>query len=66
MEASRETGCLSASEPFTDGFLGDAVGGGSLTEREIMGPQFSDHFGSHQRGQRGISVHVVRVGWRWV
>jgi hypothetical protein len=25
-----------------------------------------DQFSSHERSECGISVHSVRVGWRWV
>ena len=65
-EALRETGRLGASEPAADGLFADAVSdrGGAQGEAELMVGE--GHLGSRQRGERGISVHIVRAGGRWV
>ena len=57
---------LGASEPSADGLFADAVSdrGGAQGETELMVGE--RHLGSRQRGERGISVHVVRAGGRWV
>jgi len=65
-EALREAGCLGASKPAANGLFTDAEsgGGGAQGETELVMPE--GHLGSRQRGQFGISVHVVRAGRRWV
>ena len=57
---------LGASEPAADGLFADAVSdrGGAQGETELLVGE--GHLGSRQRGERGISVHVVRAGGRWV
>jgi len=54
---------LGANEPFADGFIGDAESGGGGAHRGATGEVVVNQFGSHERGQCGISVHSVRVGW---
>ena len=65
-EPLREVLGLGASEPAPDGLFADAVSnrGGAQGETELMVSE--RHLGSRQRGERGISVHVVRAGGRWV
>ena len=55
-----------ASEPAADGLFADAEGGGGGAERGTRGGELCDHFCSRERGEGGISVHVVRAGGRWV
>lgn len=66
IEALREAGGLSAKEPLADGFIGDAKGGSGGTERAANREVMGDQFGSHERGESGISVHSVREVWQWV
>ena len=56
----RRAGELGTFEPLADGFFGDGerVGGGA--QRGAAGEVMANQFGSHERGERGISVHVVR------
>jgi hypothetical protein len=63
LKTHRRAGLLSALEPLADGFLGDAESCGGGAERGAGGVVEANHFGSHERGQCGISVHSVRVGW---
>jgi hypothetical protein len=42
------------------------IRGGDGSKGELMKKKMSDHFGSQDGGESGISVHVVRVEWRWV
>lgn len=65
-QALREAGLLGAAEPFADGFVGDAKSGGGGPERRAFREVMMDQFGSHERGESGISVHVVRGVWRAV
>jgi len=62
IEARREAGGLGAFEPLADGFFGDAESGGGGAQGAAEGGMLEDHFGSHERGECGISVHSVRVG----
>jgi hypothetical protein len=57
---------LGALEPSPDGSFTDMVGDGDGAPREVMRGEMNDHFGSHQRSESGISVHVVRAGWKGV
>ena len=50
-------------EPFADGFIGDAERGGRGAERGPASEVMMNQFGSHERGECGISVHSDRVGW---
>ena len=60
LQALRESGLLSALEPFADGFIGDAEGLGGSAERGAAGEMVLNQFSSHERGECGISVHSVR------
>jgi hypothetical protein len=42
------------------------IRGGDGSKGELMKKKMSDHFGSQDGGESGISVHVVRAGRRWV
>lgn len=55
-----------AFEPFADGFFGDAEGGGGGAQGAMELGMVADQFGSHERGESGISVHSVREGWQGV
>ena len=57
---------MRALKPATECFFGDVIGGCHGALREVMSDEKSDHFGSQDWGKSGISVHVVRVEWRWV
>ena len=63
VETPREVGLAGAIEPFADGLFGDGEGRGASAEGGASGEVMGDHFGSHERGECGISVHSVRVGW---
>ena len=63
VEARWEACGLGAFEPFADGFFGDAEGGGGSAERGAVSEMMLDQFSSHERSERGISVHSVRAGW---
>jgi hypothetical protein len=65
-QATGEAGRNGSSQPASDGFFSDRVGGGDGSPGRAEGEQFRGHLGSHQRGESGISVHVVRAGGRWV
>jgi hypothetical protein len=65
-EPERRAGELGTFEPFADGFIGDGEGGGGGAQRRACREVMGDHFGSHERGEGGISVHVVRGVWRAV
>ena len=65
-QARREASGLGASEPAAHGLLAHVISGGDGALREVLRGELRDHSGSHQRGERGISVHVVRAGWRAV
>ena len=65
-EALREALGFGAGEPSADGLFADAESGGCGAERGAEGGMMADHFSSRKRGESGISVHVVRAGWRWV
>ena len=56
------TGLLGALEPLADGFLGDTEGGGGRPQRGPTSAVILNQFGSRERGECGISVHVVLAG----
>jgi hypothetical protein len=62
LESLRKASILGALEPFADGFIGDAEGSGTSAQRAAMSQVVLDQFGSHERRESGISVHVVRAG----
>ena len=61
----RKTGRGGASQPAADGLLTNRKQWLSRAERgrAVVG---QSHLGSRQRGESGISVHVVRAGGREV
>ena len=65
-EPRREVLGLGVGEAAPEGLFADAVSdrGGAQGETELMVGE--RHLGSRERGERGISVHVVRAGGRWV
>ena len=65
VEALWKAGRSGALEPAADGLFADAESGGGGAERAAVGGEVGDHFGSRQRSQSGISVHVVRAGFDW-
>ena len=65
-KARREAAFLGAPEPAADGFFRDAESSSSGAQRQGFGRQRSDHFGSHERGESGVSVHNVRGVWKGV
>jgi hypothetical protein len=66
LEALREAGLPGASEPSADGLFADAKSGGGSAQGAAELEVLQCHLGSRERGERGISVHVVRAGGRWV
>jgi hypothetical protein len=62
-EALREAGMACALEPSADGLFADAVSGCGGPKREVASGELKSHLGSHQWGESGISVHVVRAGF---
>ena len=64
-QARREALVAGATELATDGPFADAEGGGRGAEGAAVGGVIDDHFGSRQRGESGISVHLVRAGFGW-
>ncbi len=59
LQTLRGSEVLGAFEPFADGFLGDAEGGGGGAQRGAVSAVVLNQFGSPERGECGISVHVV-------
>ena len=57
---------LCAAQPFADSLFRDAESSSSGAQRQGFGRQRSDHFGSHERGESGVSVHNVRGVWKGV
>jgi len=66
VEAGGEVGLDGALQPAAQSTIGDVKSGGNGASREVLRNELSDHFGSHERSESGISVHVVRTAWRWV
>ena len=62
-EAGRKAGFLSALQPSADRLLADAKSGGGGALRQVLRGESCDHFSPHERGECGISVHVVRAQW---
>ena len=56
-------GLLGTFEPLADGFIGDGERGGGGAQRGAAGVVVMNQFGSHERGECGISVHSIRAGW---
>jgi hypothetical protein len=65
-EACGKAELAGASEPSADGLFADAEGGGGGAQGGARGGELGDHFCSHERGENGISVHVVRAACREV
>jgi hypothetical protein len=65
-EALREAGCLGARQPAPNGFFANSEGKGRVAQGEAELVVIQRHLCSRQRGEFGISVHVVRAVWRWV
>jgi hypothetical protein len=59
-KTGRKAIALSSPEPSTDGLLRDMEKRSSGAEGKTFGSELLDHFGSHDRGEFGISVHVDR------
>ena len=57
---------MGAHEPAADGLFADAESGCGGPQRAAQGGMMEDHLSAHERSKRGISVHVVRAGGRWV
>jgi len=55
-----------ASQPAADSLFADAISRGRGASGKAKGGESKDHLGSRERGEFGISVHVVRAGGRWV
>ena len=55
-----EVGTGSALEPLANGFFGDGEGDGGGAQRRAGSEVMMNQFSSHERGECGISVHVVR------
>ena len=62
IEARREAGGLGTFEPLADGFIGDAESGGGGAQGVAASVVVVNQFGSHERGECSISVHVVHEG----
>ncbi len=65
-QAGGKTAFPGAFKPASDGFLADGVSRSRGAQRQGFRREKSGHLGSRQRGEGGISVHVVRAVWRWV
>ena len=61
IKALWEARLLRAPEPSADSLFADLEGSGGGAKREALGGEVGDHFCSHERGEGGISVHVVRA-----
>jgi hypothetical protein len=66
LQARRKAGLPGTSEPAADGSVADGVSESDGSAGEFLRGEKKSNFGSHQRGQSGISVHVVRAGLREV
>jgi hypothetical protein len=66
VKAGRKAGHFGASQPAPDGSFADAEGDGRVAQREAELAVSQRHLSSRERGEFGISVHVVRAGWRAV
>jgi hypothetical protein len=65
-EALRKAGCFGARQPAANGLFADPEGEGGVAQGEAKLVVTERHLCSRQRGEFGISVHVVRAVWRWV
>ena len=59
-KAGRKAIDASPSEPSANRLFRNVEEGGRGAEGKALGSELLDHLGSHDRGQFGISVHVVR------
>ena len=66
VETLGEVLSLGPGEPAADRPFTDAISGGGGAQREAQFVMSERHLGSRERGESGISVHVVRAGGRWV
>lgn len=65
-QAGRKPAFLGAGQPSSDSLLAHTKGRRGGAPRQVLRSKNKSHFGSHQRSECGISVHVVRGVWRWV
>ena len=65
-QASGKAAFFGASQPAADGLFADAKSDGGGAQGEVELRVLESHLGSGERSKSGISVHVVRVVWRWV
>jgi hypothetical protein len=65
-EAAGKASRFGASQPSADGSFADAKRDSRVAQREAELEVSQSHLGSRQRGESGISVHVVRAEGRWV
>jgi hypothetical protein len=65
-EAAGKSGCFGAGEPAANGLLAHGISGRCGAKGEAVGGEMGSHLSSRERGEFGISVHVVRAGGRWV
>ena len=66
LETLGQTGCFGASQPAADGLFADTVSCSGLAQSAAELKVLAGHLGSRERGEFGISVHVVRAGERAV
>jgi hypothetical protein len=66
LETLGKAGLPGASQPAADGLFTNAMSGGGHAQSAPELDVIASHLGSHQRGEFGISVHVVRAGGRGV
>ena len=66
LQPQRGAGELGTFEPLADGFIGDGERGGGEAQGVATSEVMANHFSSHERGECGISVHIVREVWRAV
>jgi hypothetical protein len=65
-ELGGEAALLCPLKPATNRLFADVVSCSNSSEGEIVKKEVRDHFRSHSGGKSGISVHVVRAGFRAV
>ena len=65
-QASGKAAFFGASQPAADGLFADAESKGGGAQGEVELRVLESHLGPGQRSKRGISVHDVRAGRRWV
>lgn len=62
LEMGGEALLFCTGEPSADGLFADTESGGSGAHGGVMGVEMGDHFGAHERGEFGVSVHSVLEG----